>query len=217
MSLKVIGAGWGRTGTLSLKYALEKLGFDKCYHMMEVQLNPGHAERWIAAHEGEPVDWEDLFDGYQAAVDWPTCNFWEAQMEVFPDAKVLLSRREPEGWYKSIMNTIWPSSQANAKKDHPAAKIGSQLAYDLIWDGIFDRRMDDKDWVIAKYLEHNQRVIDTVPADKLLVYEPGQGWEPLCTFFDLPVPDEPYPRVNTTEDFKDRWRQIDEEAKRRHQ
>ena len=215
MSIKVIGAGFGRTGTLSLKFALEKLGFDKCYHMMEVQMNPGHVDAWRDLAKGIEPDWQQLFEGYQASVDWPSCNFWREQLRAFPDAKVLLSRRDSEKWYASVMNTIWPASQANAKNEHPAAQAGSALAYEVIWDRVFDRRMDDKAHVIAVYEAHNQQVIDEVPADKLLVYEPGQGWEPLCEFFDLPVPAEEYPRVNTTEEFKERWEKIDAEARDR--
>lgn len=213
MSIKVIGAGFGRTGTLSLKFALEKLGFDKCYHMMEVQMNPGHVDVWRDLAKGIEPDWQKLFEGYQASVDWPSCNFWREQLRAFPDAKVLLSRRDPEKWYASVMNTIWPASQANAKNEHPAAQAGSALAYEVIWDRVFDRRMDDKAHVIAVYEAHNQQVIDEVPPEKLLVYEPGQGWEPLCGFLDVPVPDEDYPRVNTTEEFKERWEKIDAEAR----
>lgn len=208
MSIKVIGAGFGRTGTLSLKYALEKLGFDKCYHMMEVQMNPDHVQMWRGLPNGIEPDWHQLFEGYQASVDWPSCNFWREQMRAFPEAQVVLSKRDSQQWYASVMNTIWPASQANAKRDDPSAKAGSGLAYEVIWDAIFDRRMDDKDHVIARYEAHNQQVIDEVPADKLLVYEPGQGWQPLCTFLLVPVPDEDYPSVNSTEEFKERWEKI---------
>ena len=106
MRVKVIGAGFGRTGTLSLKYALEKLGFDKCYHMMEVQMNPAHLQVWQDLAKGIQPDWQALFDGYQATVDWPTCNYWREQLAVYPDAKVILSRRDSQKWYDSVMNTI---------------------------------------------------------------------------------------------------------------
>lgn len=112
MSLKVIGAGFGRTGTLSLKMALEQLGLGPCYHMVEVFKHRDHLPRWIAAHEGAETDWADLFSGYAATVDWPSCNLWQAQLEAFPEAKILLSRRDPKAWYRSVMNTIYPSSVA---------------------------------------------------------------------------------------------------------
>ena len=106
MSLKVIGAGFGRTGTLSLKMALEQLGLGPCYHMVEVFKHRDHLPRWIAAHEGAETDWADLFSGYAATVDWPSCNLWQAQLEAFPEAKILLARRDPKAWYRSVMNTI---------------------------------------------------------------------------------------------------------------
>lgn len=210
MSIKVIGAGFGRTGTLSLKFALEKLGFDKCYHMMEVHMNPDHNQIWRATARGEMPDWHALFEGYQASVDWPSCNFWREQVQAFPDAKVVLTRRDPEKWYTSVMNTIWLATQANANQEEAAA--GAAMAYEVIWDPIFERRMDDKDWVISRFQAHNQAVIDEVPAPKLLVYEPGQGWEPLCDFLDVPVPDEEYPNVNSTQDFRAQWENIAAQA-----
>jgi hypothetical protein len=213
LSIKVIGAGFGRTGTLSLKYALEKLGLEKCYHMLEVHMQPGHVQIWRDLEKGVQPDWQALFEGYQATVDWPSCNFWREQLQVYPEAKVLLSWREPDKWYASVMSTIWPASQANAKRDDADARAGSSLAYELIWDGIFQGRMQDKDWVISQYDAHNQAVIDEVPADKLLVYEPGQGWGPLCEFLDVPVPEEAYPNVNSTAEFKERWEMIDAQAR----
>ncbi len=213
MSLRVIGAGFGRTGTLSLKFALEKLGFDKCYHMMEVHLHPSHNQIWRDAAKGRMPDWHALFEGYQASVDWPSCNFWREQMQAFPEAKVILSRRDPQAWYRSVMNTIWLATQARASSNDPAARTGAAMAYEVVWDAVFQRRMDDEDWVISRYEAHNQAVIDEVPADKLLVYEPGQGWAPLCEFLNVPVPDEDYPKVNSTEDFKAQWEKIGEQAK----
>ena len=161
-------------------------------------------------------DWGALFDGYRASVDWPSCNFWREQMAAFPDAKVILSLRDSEKWYASVMNTIWPSSQANAKNDDPRVRTGSQMAYEVIWDPIFERRLDDKDFVIAQYEAHNAEVQAAVPADKLLVYQPGDGWEPLCDFLGKPVPDEDYPRVNSTEQFQEQWKKISAEANDRN-
>ena len=211
MSIEVIGAGFGRTGTLSLKFALEKLGFDKCYHMMEVERNPGHAQIWIDAARGIEPDWHRLFEGYKASVDWPSCNFWREQMAAFPQAKVILTRRDPKSWYKSVMSTIWPAS--NRPRDTEEGRLGRELAFGNIWRPIFDERMDDEAHVIAQYEAHNQRVIEGVPADKLLVYEPGQGWAPICEFLGVPEPDEPYPKTNTTEQFTQLWRQLGEESK----
>lgn len=201
MTLKVIGAGFGRTGTLSLKLALEKLGFDKCYHMMEVFGHPDHVEQWRRANRGETVDWNALYTGYQSTVDWPSCNFYETHMRLYPDARVILSERDPEKWYESVMNTIYPSSKAARDSGDPAMKPWTDMAFELIWDGLFGGRMDDKDHVIGVYLAHNQRVRAVVPANRLLVFEASQGWEPLCAFLGRTVPDEPYPKVNSTEEF----------------
>lgn len=204
MTLEVIGAGFGRTGTLSLKLALERLGMEKCYHMLEVMHNEGHAAVWQSAARGEEVDWDRLFAGYQASVDWPSCNFWEAQLQHFPNAKVILTRRDPERWYASVMNTIYPSSVARREQTDPAIRKHMDMVFEVIWDGLFEGRMDDKEHVVAIYNAHNQHVIDTLPPEKLLVFEASDGWEPLCGFLDLPVPDEPYPWVNSTEDFRAR-------------
>jgi hypothetical protein len=203
LTIKVIGAGYGRNGTLSLKQALEKLGFDKCYHMMELDQSKDEDLAWLKLNRGEPVDFEKLFEGYQASVDWPSCNFWREQMAAYPDAKVILSERDPEAWYASIMKTIYPMSvsmREHAGED-PLWQRRSEMVFELIWYGLFDGRLDDKDHVIGVYLAHNQQVKDEVPAGKLLVFESSLGWEPLCEFLDVPVPDEPYPRTNSSEDF----------------
>jgi len=203
LTIKVIGAGYGRNGTLSLKQALEKLGFDKCYHMMELDQSKDEDLAWLKLNRGEPVDFEKLFEGYQASVDWPSCNFWREQMAAYPDAKVILSERDPEAWYASIMKTIYPMSvsmREHAGED-PLWQRRSEMVFELIWDGLFDGRLDDKDHVIGVYLAHNQQVKDEVPADRLLVFDSKFGWEPLCEFLDVPVPDEPYPKTNTSEDF----------------
>ncbi|MFL2527802.1 MAG: sulfotransferase family protein [Candidatus Azotimanducaceae bacterium] len=199
MSLRIIGAGFGRTGTLSLKLALEQLGFEKCYHMMEVRNHPDHVNSWRAAARGEPIDWPKLFQSYQAAVDWPSCNFWREQMQAFPDAKVILTLRDSENWYESVMKTIWQVSKD--RKEKAANEASSLMVFELIWDGIFSGRMTDKDYVIAQYEKHNQMVIEGVPKHKLLVFEAEEGWSTLCEFLGCSIPETGYPNVNTTKDF----------------
>ena len=200
MTIKVIGAGFGRTGTYSLKHALEQLGFNKCYHMWEVA--EGHRGIWSDARQGRPVDWDRLFDGFQASVDWPSCNFWREQAAHYPDAKVLLSLRDPESWYESIINTIYSSSRAALESDDPATRRLGEWAFEIIWHRVFDNHMDDRAHVIGIFNRHNQSVIDEVPADRLLVFEAKQGWQPLCRFLEVPVPGTDYPRMNTTEEFR---------------
>jgi hypothetical protein len=204
MSIQVIGAGFGRTGTLSLKLALEKLGFDKCYHMLEVGNHPEHVALWRAAVRGEPLDWDALFEGYRATVDWPSCKFYREQMAHFPDARVILSERDPERWYASVMNTIWPSSVARRDSGDPVTKPWSDMIFEVIWDGTFHGRIEDREYAIQVYLDHNRHVREFVPAERLLVFDPADGWEPLCRFLEVPVPPEPYPQVNTTDDFRTR-------------
>jgi hypothetical protein len=212
MGLEVVGAGFGRTGTMSLKLALEKLGFDKCYHMMEVMGHPDHPAVWAAAHRGEQVDWDKLFEGYKATVDWPSCNLWREQAAHFPDSKILLSTRDPEHWYASVMNTIYPSSMEAAQSDNEMLQRFGQWAIEIIWDKLFGGRLDDKDHCIRVFLEHEKAVVAEAPPERLLVYEASQGWQPLCDFLGCDVPDEPFPRVNTTEEFQTRRAQISELA-----
>ena len=100
---------------MSLKAALETLGFGPCYHMIEVFEHPEHAGFWQAAWRGEPVDWDGLLGGYEAAVDWPACTFYEELLQRYPDARVLLSVRDPERWYESTRDTIY---QINLVQDH---------------------------------------------------------------------------------------------------
>ncbi|MCY4456300.1 MAG: sulfotransferase family protein [Chloroflexi bacterium] len=205
MALDIVGAGLGRTGTLSLKHALEQLGFDKTYHMFEVAQNPEHRDTWSAARRGEPVDWDALFEGYRASVDWPACDFWQELSEHYPESKVLLSVRDPERWYASIRNTIHLSTAAGLTSEDETARKQAEWGNWMIWEANFDDRMDDKDHVIGVYEARTALVKATIPSDRLLVYETGSGWGPLCEFFDVPVPDDPYPHVNTTEEFRERF------------
>ena len=209
MSLKVIGAGFGRTGTLSLKYALEELGFNQCYHMMEVGKHADHRGIWRKAHAGEKIDWDALFAGYQATVDWPSCNLWREQLAHFPDAKVILSLRSPESWYESVMATIYATSKAGVRSENPSSRYGSSWAFDLIWNPIFHNRLDDKAHIISVFNRHNETIMNEVPADRLLVFEAKQGWKPLCEFLDVPVPVTDYPRINTAAQFKEMWKKTD--------
>ena len=206
MALDVVGAGFGRTGTLSLKHALERLGFGACYHMLEVARNhPEHRALWSAARRGEPVDWDALFEGYRAAVDWPACDFWRELAAHYPQSKVLLSVRDPDRWYDSVRNTIHLSTSENLASDDPETRAAAEWAQRQLWDANFGGRMDDRAHVIGVFERHSGKVRAAVPPERLLVYEAGSGWEPLCAFLGVPVPDEPFPHVNTTEEFRERW------------
>ena len=206
--MKVIGAGFGRTGTLSLKAALEELGFGPCYHMVEVMRHTAHAKVWAERGEGRPVDWKALFNGYQATVDWPACTYYQELMKVFPDAKVLLSVRDPEKWYESVRNTIFQARQFMQKSWArflmPGAKIRSRMMDSIIWDGTFSGRLEDRQYAIEVFNRHIEEVKRYVPPERLLVFDVKEGWEPLCRFLGVPVPNKPFPRLNDTVTFQQR-------------
>lgn len=207
--MKVIGAGFGRTGTLSLKLALEQLGFNPCYHMQEVMMNNrDHVPLFTEAAQGKPVDWKAMFARYQATVDWPACTFYKQLMEVYPDAKVLLSVRDPAKWYESAANTIHRVSQDGFPRVmrlmFPALKSFIEMTNTLIWQGTFGGRFAERDHAIEVFNRHNEEVKRTVPPERLLVYDVKEGWEPLCRFLGVPVPSTPFPRVNDTATFNNR-------------
>ncbi|MDQ3603237.1 MAG: sulfotransferase family protein [Actinomycetota bacterium] len=218
--MKVIGAGFGRTGTMSLKIALETLGFDPCYHMTEVFAYPEHTGFWISAWRREPADWEGVLGVYEAAVDWPACTFYEELMERHPDAKVILSVRDPERWYESVRNTIYELSVIVPR--HPIYRIGYtfvrlfvfrgpgniNLADEIIWQGTFDGRFEDKDHAIEVFERHNAEVQQRAPENRLLVYDVKSGWGPLCEFLGVEEPDEPFPRTNDTAQMRRRLQGI---------
>lgn len=197
MSLRIIGAGLGRTGTASLQLALQQLLDGRCYHMIEVFGHPEHVPMWHAAVKGDLPDWDALFEGYNAAVDWPVGAFWRPLMEHYPDAPVLLSTRESaDAWWRSADRTIL---EAFRRPVTPGTEPWVAMATDLLalhWSPV-----DDKEAAMAAYERHNAEVRATVPADKLLEWQPGDGWEPICAALGVPVPDEPFPHVNTTEEF----------------
>ncbi|HZS92986.1 MAG TPA: sulfotransferase [Chloroflexota bacterium] len=200
--MKVIGAGFGRTGTLSLKAALEELGFGPCYHMVEVFANPHHVEFWQAAAEGKTVDWADVFSDYNATVDWPACRFYEQIMHAYPDARVLLSLRDPEKWYESVANTIYRRSTATDEPVGPANIPGfGRMVTSVVWQGTFDGQFENKEHALAVFDRHIQEVKQRVPADKLLVFDVKQGWEPLCRFLGVDVPEGSFPHLNDTAAF----------------
>jgi hypothetical protein len=194
----VIGAGFGRTGTLSLKAALEALGFGPCYHMVEVFERPQDVARWQAAAEGQPVDWEALFAGYRAAVDWPTCSFYADLMQAYPAAKVLLTVRDAERWYESTRDTIYRMASGGAgRTPPPEMQPFVRMVDTLVWQRTFGGAFADKDRAIAIFRRHIDEVKARVPSERLLVFDVAEGWEPLCRFLDVPIPtDRPFPHLN---------------------
>jgi hypothetical protein len=198
--LTLIGAGFGRTGTTSLRRALELLGLGPCYHMQTAMTRPGHAQFWIRAKADPPADFRDFFRGYRATVDWPACEFYRELMDAFPPAKVLLNVRDPDAWYDSTRETLY------AVKDalpwwFPLPVL--RMQDDLIWNGRFNGRFSDREAAIAAYLAHIADVRRTVPRERLLEYDVRQGWGPLCAFLELPEPvGVPFPRINDRKYFR---------------
>jgi len=194
MSLEVIGAGFGRTGTLSMKEALEILGLGPCHHMMEVTSNDEQREQWRAIAGGATPDWAHVFAGYRSVVDWPGAYFWRELAAFYPAAKVLLTVRDPEQWYESASNTIFRSVANNPNPDSVGVK--------LVGERVFGGRLDDKAHAIAIYEQNIVDVQRAIGPDRLLTYHVGDGWEPLCRFLGLAIPDEDYPQKNSTKDFR---------------
>ncbi|MDJ0940964.1 MAG: sulfotransferase [Woeseiaceae bacterium] len=201
MSLEVIGVGFGRTGTVSIKLALERLGFAPCYHMQEVFENPAQLEAWQPAVAGEDVDWDALFDGFRACVDWPAVSFWQDVVDHFADAKVLLNVRPPELWLASFSRTVRELIGARDRVSDPYIASVLEFASEIIESGTFGDRMHDDEHVLAAFEAHSDAVRRHVAAERLLVFDVVDGWEPLCRFLDVPVPDEAFPRTNGYDDF----------------
>ncbi len=198
MTLRVIGAGMGRTGTLSLKLALTRLLGAPCYHMVELFERPAHFGVWTAAGRGQPVDWHAFFEGYAAAVDWPAAAFWPEIAEAFPDAKVLLSTRDSASWWKSASETIFAQGSAS-RRPGPMTEM-----LEAVLGSRFTKALDDREAAIAAYERNNARVRATVPAERLVEWTIEDGWGPLSKMLDVPVPSEPFPHSNSTEEFKAR-------------
>lgn len=199
MTLQVIGAGVGRTGTYSLKLALEQLGFGPCYHMEEVFKDaPRRIALWNAALAGEP-DWPALFEGYNAAVDWPVAAFWHELAAAYPQAKVVLTTRDPEIWYESFSETIF---KLLAGRDEAPPQVGPwfEMAIGVTQKSGFDGTMSRTD-IRRAFKDQVAAVKAAIPPERLLVFEVKDGWEPLCTFLGKPVPAMPFPNTNNTEEF----------------
>jgi len=213
MTLQVVGAGLGRTGTFSLKHALEHLLGGRCYHMFELMQAPEDLPVWKAALKGEPADWDAVFHDCTAAVDYPAAYFWREILAANPGAKVVLTVRDPEAWYDSVINTIaqfepsLPEKLSMAVRAPFSAQIRAVMAVGgfadaLVWKTHFEGRIQDKAFAIEVFERHNAAVREAVPAAQLLEFEVSEGWRPLCGFLDAPLPDIPFPRLNERAAFQ---------------
>lgn len=194
MTIEVIGAGFGRTGTDSMREALNMLGFGPCHHMREVNANEEQKQRWRALARGESPSWEALLSGYRSCVDWPSAHYWRELIEVYPRAKVVLTYRSAESWWTSFEQTILAGLKLSTDRE--------SLGLALIRDQVFGGRADDRAHAIARYEANVAAVRATVPAGRLLVHRLGDGWEPLCKHLGVAVPSAPYPRVNSAAEFR---------------
>ena len=202
MALSIIGSGFGRTGTRSLKDALELLGLGPCHHMEEVLPDPAQIDHWCAVAHGGAVDWDKVFAGYGAQIDWPGAHVWRELAAAYPAARVIHSIRPDDSWWNSFDGTIGKflaiyrdlpqPPQMRAMGDAIDAMAGTQT---------FAGRFADRDHAIAAYRAREAAVRAAIPADRLLVFDVAQGWEPLCAFLGVDVPDTPFPRTNSRDDF----------------
>ncbi|GAA3614811.1 sulfotransferase family protein [Nonomuraea rosea] len=209
--ISVIGAGLPRTGTTSLKAALERLGFGPCHHMQEIGTHPEQAQRWRQSLEG-PVDWSSVLAGYRAAVDWPSAYFWRPLAQCYPDAKVILTIRDPHAWYASLRDTVFAllTNPSALPGDLQPVITGMRPLLGRIWSETFgttlDEPMPEERHAVQVFQRHTAEVTGALPAGRILIYESGQGWEPLCDFLGVPVPAEPYPRLNDRQSAQTRLR-----------
>lgn len=201
MALDIIGPGFGRTGTSSLKTALEHLGFGPAHHMFEVRDNPANLPHWQALARGEKPNWNDVFRGYRSQVDWPGARYWRELAAFYPDAKIVLTVRDPDEWYDSVSATILKLMDQRGQIDNPHVAGLVDMAHDLIEVGEFNGRMRDRDYAISVF---NKRIADVkaaFPSSRLLTFDVAEGWEPLCKFLGCDVPAITFPKLNSSRQF----------------
>lgn len=192
MSLKVIGAGFPRTGTTTLKKSLQMLGFKGAYHFKDLIANPDRLKYWLELENNGKTDFEQLFDGYEASVDFPGYPYYKLLMQQYPKAKVILTIRDFDSWYESNLNTIWQV---------PPTNDCLKFMRDTYLIKQFNNNFASKELAEKAFHAHNNEVIAHVPKEQLLVYQVKDGWEPLCNFLGLPIPDESLPHLNKKENF----------------
>lgn len=202
--MDVIGAGFGRTGTLSLKVALEMLGFGPCLHMIPVLGDAERAALFHRAAEGDQASLGRALAGHRSTVDWPGAYFWRELVSEHPRAKVILTVRDPARWYESAHDTIYQAAQHVTENDGQVVPAARGMLSALIWEGTFDGRFADREHAVGVFERHNEAVRSEVPADRLIEFRVADGWQPLCDFLGVPVPDGPFPHVNDAASFQAR-------------
>ena len=204
VSLKVIGAGFGRTGTYSLKLALDILGFGPCHHMYEIRNNLGLLPDWSAVARGATPNWDKMFSGFNAQVDWPGAAYWKELSQHFPKAKVILTTRDPDEWFDSMQKTIAPSvASRGTHKDAFQNDIG-ELVYETALKPIFNDRLDDRSFCTERFRKHIAEVRGMIAPDRLLEFDIRDGWQPLCDFLGVNPPKINFPISNSSSEFNSR-------------
>ena len=200
--LKLIGVGYGRTGTSSTKLALEMLGVAPCHHMSALVDNQALSQKWYDVAFNGKRDWDDVFDGYAATLDWPAVTYWRELAAYYPAAKLLLTHRDPEKWYDSMAQTVFPQMDKPLGPEGTPMWLRRQTSIKLIRDTTFaGRGLTDKAATIRRYEQHNAEVQTAFGSDRLLVWHVAAGWAPLCDFLGVPIPDQPFPRSNSAAEF----------------
>lgn len=205
MGLSVIGAGFGRTGTLSIKAALDQLGFGPCYHMKYVFEDPAHLRRWQSVADGRPPDWDELYAGFASTVDWPGTLYWRELADAYPDARILLSVRATDSWWNSFSSTVTQLIGMRDSFSDAHRRAVLDYAHEIIEKQTFGGDLSDKRAVLAAYENRIGEVKKATAPDRLLVYDITNGWEPLCEFLDVPVPATDFPRGNDSVEFWQRF------------
>lgn len=203
MSLEVIGAGFGRTGTNSLKLALEMLGFGPCHHMHEVATHTEQVPIWEDVAHGRRTDWESVFAGYRSQVDWPGARYWHELADAFPAAKVILTVRPAEDWYRSFSATVGPELLAPPTSPEPVALARRLMQREIIAHQVFGDRPLEGAHAIHVFRRHVDEVQRTVTPERLLVFDVSNGWGPLCAFLGVAAPSRPFPKTNSVREFHD--------------
>ncbi len=208
VALQVIGAGFGRTGTLSLTEALDELGFGPSYHMNDVFRNPSHVQRWLDYGEAGTADWDGLFADYRSTTDFPACCAWNELYHHYPEAKVVLTVRDPGSWWESMSSVLYPTRTLYPRwltRLVPFTQRWQDMVDRLVWTGTFDGRFEDKAYATSVFDAHIDAVRQHCDPERLLVFQVSEGWQPLCEFLGVPVPNKPFPHVNDAKSLQRRF------------
>jgi len=201
MGLAIIGSGFGRTGTMSLKRALEQLGFGPCHHMEEVLAHPEQVPHWQTVAAGAEVDWEEVFANYRSQVDWPGAHVWRQLAIAYPDAKVIHTMRPEEQWWKSFSGTIAVLLSSPPQMPLPPHIRSMMEVARTIMMQTFGDSWTDREAALTAYRDRTRQVREAIPPERLLVFDVGEGWEPLCRFLGVPMPEAPFPHVNSMDEW----------------